>query len=180
MRVRALSVIQASLVHTPWTVKPSSGLLCPWELPGTNTGGCHVLLQIFQPRIEPAASYVSSLRWQVGSLPLAPPEAHSKYKPMQIWILSPPHFEQKCLFYPQQCLLPFSFLFFTPVIYLLKDWLWWVPLPQTLFPWQSPEPTCSPCPKVTSQPWFPWPPCFKCHSHTLNSFFFFLMTVITL
>ena len=30
-----------------------------------------------------------------------------------------PPFNIKGLFYPQQCLLPFSFLFFTPVIYLL-------------------------------------------------------------
>ena len=50
-------------------------LVCPWNFPDKNTGvGCHFLLQgsfptqVLNPRLLPL------LRWQAGSLPLAPPE----------------------------------------------------------------------------------------------------------
>ena len=42
-----LSHIQ--LFMTPWTHKESSGLLCPWDCPGKNTGlCCHFLLQVIK------------------------------------------------------------------------------------------------------------------------------------
>ena len=94
-------------------------------------------------------------------------------------------FNTKGLFYPQQCffasLICFCFFFYSSYIFALRDWLWWVPLPQTLFPDSHQNPfALLLCPKVTSQPWFPWPPYFKHHSHILNLLFYFLMTVITL
>ena len=49
------------------------GLLCPWDLPGKNTGaGCHFLLQGIFPTQESNLHLLPLLRWQVDSLPLAP------------------------------------------------------------------------------------------------------------
>ena len=55
-------------------LKPAR-LLCPWNFPGKNTGvGCRALLQeIFQTQgSNPHLLHL--LHWQVGSLPLAPPQ----------------------------------------------------------------------------------------------------------
>ena len=59
----------------PWTIQPTR-LLCPWDLPGRNTGvGCHALLQgIFltqgsNPRL------LFFLHWQAASLSLVPPRS---------------------------------------------------------------------------------------------------------
>ena len=65
------SVVSNSL--QPHGLQPT-GLLCPWNSPGKNTGGgCHFLLQgIFLTQgLNP--HLLSLLHWQVGSLPLAPP-----------------------------------------------------------------------------------------------------------
>ena len=59
--------VMSNSVETPWT--ESARVLCPWDVPGKNTGvGCHFLLQgIFltqglNPRL---------LNWQADSLPLS-------------------------------------------------------------------------------------------------------------
>ena len=50
-------------------------LLCPWDSPGMNTGvGCHALLQGIFPTQGSNPSLLHLLHWQVGSLPLVPPE----------------------------------------------------------------------------------------------------------
>ena len=57
-------------------LKPAS-LLYPWDSPGKNTGGgCHALLQgiFLTQRWNP------HLHWQVGSLPVAPPESGDPLK----------------------------------------------------------------------------------------------------
>ena len=47
-----------------------SGILCPWNFPGKNTGACcYFLLQIF-PTQGLNLCLLSCLHWQVGSLPL--------------------------------------------------------------------------------------------------------------
>ena len=49
-------------------------LLCPWDSPGKNTGvGCCTLLQGIFPTQESNPCLLCLLRWQAGSLPLAPP-----------------------------------------------------------------------------------------------------------
>ena len=61
------------LFATPWTVA-QSGLLCPWDFPGKNTGvGCHFLLQGIFPTQRSNPHLFCLLRWQENSLPLAPP-----------------------------------------------------------------------------------------------------------
>ena len=57
----------------PYGLKPT-GLLCPWNSPGKNTGvACHVLLQgIFLIQgLNP--SLLRYLHWQASSLPWVPP-----------------------------------------------------------------------------------------------------------
>ena len=65
------SVMSSSL----WPCGPKpSGLLCPWDSPGKNTGeGCHFLLQGIFPTQGPNLSLLHRLHWQTGSLTLAPP-----------------------------------------------------------------------------------------------------------
>ena len=49
-------------------------LLCPWDSPGKNTRvGCSFLLQGIFPTQGLNPSLLCLLRWQAGSLPLAPP-----------------------------------------------------------------------------------------------------------
>ena len=49
-------------------------LFCPWDSPGKNTGvGCHALLQGIFPTQGWNPRLLRLLRWQTGSLPLAPP-----------------------------------------------------------------------------------------------------------
>ena len=63
------SVMSSSL--QPYGLRPAR-LLCPWNLPGKNTGvGCHFLLQsIFQTQgSNPCLSHL--LHWQADSLPLS-------------------------------------------------------------------------------------------------------------
>ena len=49
-----------------------TGLLCPWDFPGKNTGvGCQALLQGIFPRIEPESLMTPAL--QVDSLPTESP-----------------------------------------------------------------------------------------------------------
>ena len=49
-------------------------LLCPWASLGMNTGmGCHALLQGIFPTQGSNPHLLHPLRWQEGSLPLAPP-----------------------------------------------------------------------------------------------------------
>ena len=48
--------------------------LCPWDFPGENSGmGCHAFLQAIFPTLGLNPHLLHLLRWQVGSLPLAPP-----------------------------------------------------------------------------------------------------------
>ena len=57
----------------PHGLQPS-GLLCPWESPGKNTGiGCHALLQGIFPTQGLNSCLLYLLHWQAGSLPLTPP-----------------------------------------------------------------------------------------------------------
>ena len=50
-------------------------LLCPWDSPGKNTGvGCHALLQGIFLTQGSKLHLLCLLHWQVGSLPLVPPE----------------------------------------------------------------------------------------------------------
>ena len=52
-------------------------LLCPWDSPGKYAGvGCHALLQVIFPTQGSNPHLLRLLRWQVGSLPLAPPGRH--------------------------------------------------------------------------------------------------------
>ena len=61
------------LFATLWTVAPR--LLCPWGSPGKNTGvGSHTLFQRIIPTQGSNPCLLHLLHWQVGSLPLAPPE----------------------------------------------------------------------------------------------------------
>ena len=49
-------------------------LLCPWDFPGKNSGvGCCVLLQVIFPTQGSNRRLLYPLRWQAGSLQLAPP-----------------------------------------------------------------------------------------------------------
>ena len=63
--VQSLSHVQLFCNPVDWP----SGLLCPWDFPGKNTGvGCHLLLQgIFLTQ----GSNLCLLHWQAGSLPLS-------------------------------------------------------------------------------------------------------------
>ena len=82
-------------------------LLCPWDSPGKNTGvGCHFLLQGTFPTQGSNPSLLGLLHWQVGSLPLAPPEkpltcpqvtswAHRKRSRDQ-WVMSATGLEEEC------------------------------------------------------------------------------------
>ena len=57
------------LFATPWTI--AHRLLCPWDPPDQNTGvGCHTLLQGISQWSN--LCLLCLLRWQAGSLPLAP------------------------------------------------------------------------------------------------------------
>ena len=50
---------------------------CPWDSPGKNTGvGSHALLQGIFPTQQSNPHLLRLLRWQVGSLPLAPLEMY--------------------------------------------------------------------------------------------------------
>ena len=52
-------------------------LLCPQDCPGKNTGvGCHTLLQEFFLTQRSNLYLLCLLHWQVGSLPLVPPEMY--------------------------------------------------------------------------------------------------------
>ena len=111
-----------------------SKLLCPWDSPCKNIGvGCHCLWIFPTQGLNPCL--LCLLRWQVGSLPLAPPgKLFSKYKQMQIRILSPPHLSTQKAYFTHSSVFCFLISFFyTSYIFALRDWLWWVPLPQTLF-----------------------------------------------
>ena len=62
---------------TPWTVAHP----CPWDSPGQNTGvGCYALFQGIFPTQGSNPCLLCLLNWQVGSLPLAPPEDHAVSK----------------------------------------------------------------------------------------------------
>ena len=57
----------------PYGLQPT-GLLCPWDSPGKNTGvGCHALLQGIFLTQGSNPCVLCLLHWQVGSLPLVPP-----------------------------------------------------------------------------------------------------------
>ena len=56
-------------------------LLCPWDSPGKNTGvGCHAFLQGIFLTQGSNPSLLCLLHWQVGSLPLMPPETVAQKK----------------------------------------------------------------------------------------------------
>ena len=63
--------LQSRLTLRLYGLQPTSGLLCPWDSPGKNTGvGCRDLLQgIFLTQ----GSNLCLLRWLAGSLPLVQP-----------------------------------------------------------------------------------------------------------
>ena len=58
------------------TLQPQPArLLCPWVSPGKNTGvGCHALLQGIFLTLGSNPRLLHLLHWQLGSLPLVPPE----------------------------------------------------------------------------------------------------------
>ena len=57
-----------------FTCAKSARLLCSWDSPGKNTGlDCHSLLQGIFLTQGWNLHLLYLLRWQVGSLPLAPP-----------------------------------------------------------------------------------------------------------
>ena len=61
-------------------------LLCPWDLPGKNTGvGCHFLLQGIFPT---QGSNPSLLHWQVNFLPLRHQGSHAVYKTLLIFFFN--------------------------------------------------------------------------------------------
>ena len=61
------------LFVTPWAIQLSKAL-CPWDSPGENTGvGFCALLQGIFPTQGSSLNLLCLLRWQAGSLPLAPP-----------------------------------------------------------------------------------------------------------
>ena len=69
--MRAKSPQSCSTLYNPMDCSPT-GLLCPWDSPGKNTGvGCHALLQetLPIPGMETASPVVPAL--QAGSLPLS-------------------------------------------------------------------------------------------------------------
>ena len=69
--VCACSIVSDSL--RPHGLQPT-GLLCPWDSPGKNTGvGCHALLQGIFPTQGLNLHLLCLLHWQAGPLPLAPP-----------------------------------------------------------------------------------------------------------
>ena len=54
--------------------------LCPWDFPGKDTEvGCHALLQEIFPTQGLNPHLLCLLNWQVGPLPLAPPEKHYSF-----------------------------------------------------------------------------------------------------
>ena len=68
-------ISHVQLCATPWTVP--TRLFCLWDSPGKNTGvGCHALLQGIFPAQGWNPRLLCLLHWQVGSLPLVPPEHH--------------------------------------------------------------------------------------------------------
>ena len=70
----SFSCAQSSVLQDSLQLEPA-GLLCPWNLPGKNTGmGCHFLLQgIFSNPGTGSSHLLCLLHWQADSLPLAPP-----------------------------------------------------------------------------------------------------------
>ena len=69
MCVFSCSVLSDSLQH--YGLQPTR-LLCPWDIPGKNTGvGCPFLFQEICPAQGLNLCLLSPLFWQVGSLPLS-------------------------------------------------------------------------------------------------------------
>ena len=67
------------LFKPAWTV-PHQAPLCPWDSPGKNARvACHFLLQGIVPTQISNPCLLCFLRWEVGSLPLAPPGNSKKY-----------------------------------------------------------------------------------------------------
>ena len=72
--VHAKSLQLCPTLCDPMDCSPAR-FLCPRDSPGRNTGvGCHALLQGFFPTQGSNLHLLSLLHWQVGSLPLGPPE----------------------------------------------------------------------------------------------------------
>ena len=68
------NLLRSCLILQPYGLWPTR-LLCPWDSPGNNIGvGCHVLLQGIFPTQGSNPSVFCLLHWQLGSLPLVPPE----------------------------------------------------------------------------------------------------------
>jgi len=66
--------LQSCLTLRPFELTPAR-LLCPWDSPGKNTGmSCYILFQGIFLTQGSNLSFLYLLHWQVGSLPLAPPE----------------------------------------------------------------------------------------------------------
>ena len=58
---------------TPWTIARGIRLLCPWNLPGKNTGvGCHFLLHGIFPTQGSNPHLLHLLHWQANTLPVVP------------------------------------------------------------------------------------------------------------
>ena len=72
--VCVLSCFSYGLTLLQCHVLSPTGLLCPWDSPGKNTGvGCYALLQGIFPTQESNMHLLRLLHWQTGSLPVAPP-----------------------------------------------------------------------------------------------------------
>ena len=74
--MRANSLLSCPTLCNPNNCSPSSSSV-HGDSPGKNTGvGCHVFLQEIFPTQGSNAHLLHLLHWQVGSLPVVPPEKH--------------------------------------------------------------------------------------------------------
>ena len=91
------------------------GLLCPWDSPGKNTGvGCHALLQGIFLTQGSNLHILCLLRWQAGSLPLAPPG-----KPHQLMLITTADFSSKATLHA----ITFTSLF-SICLFCILGWVW--------------------------------------------------------
>ena len=70
----------------------ATGLLCPWDFPGKNSGvGCHALLQGIFPSQGSNSSLLHLQHWQAGSLPhshLGSPHTYIHIVVVYSWVVS--------------------------------------------------------------------------------------------
>ena len=98
-RAHAQAHVCAKLLQScPTPCDPmDSRLLCPWDSPGKNTGvGCHFLLQGIFPAWGSNRRLLCLLRWQAGSLSLAP--LGKSHLPLSLWSQARPGLVTKAWF----------------------------------------------------------------------------------